>query len=132
MDITVSTRGGPPSYPHRKVALAGDRAEIAEELESEGYGDVAYHAILESRLRAENPDLAADTEWTAGWLAQSGSEAILWLHVSAAGVSDEDAQRVRSALSEWCAAAGVRTLEVTDFSRRNRPADSAESDWSLA
>jgi hypothetical protein len=131
VDITVSTRGGPPSYPHRKVALASDRAEVAEVLESEGAGDVEYHGLLESRLRARHPDLAADTKWTAGWLAQSGDEAILWLHVSAAGVSAGDAEHVRRALSDWCAAAGVRKLEVTDFSRRNRSADSAAGDSSL-
>jgi hypothetical protein len=131
VDITVSTRGGPPSYPHRKIALAGDRAEVAEELELEGARDVEYHAILESRLRGGHPDLAADTKWTAGWLAQSGDEAILWLQVSASGVSAEDAERAARALRDWCAAAGIRKLEPTDFSRRNRSPDSAEGDWSL-
>lgn len=137
MDIAVSTRGGPPSYPHRKVVFCGDWAEVAEECESDGAGE--YHGLLESRLRARHPDLAVDMEWTAGWLAQSGEQAILWLHVTAAGVSDEDAERVR-ALSDWCAAAGVRKLEVADYSRRNGSADSFSrrngsadsSDWLLA
>lgn len=131
VDITVSTRGGPPSYPHRKVALAGDRAAVAEEFELEPGRDVAYHPILEACLRDGHLRDAADTKWTVGWLAQSGDEAILWLHVSAAGVSAEDAEQVRRGLNDWCAAAGVRRLEVTDFSRRNRSADSAEGGWSL-
>ena len=131
MRVVVSGDGGFPSYPFRKVVIAGERAEVAEvSCDGEGSENVVRHEDLVSRLRDRAPELVRDTGFTAGWITQSGDEAFLSLHLTAGGISDGEAARYGRALSEWCGAAGIRRLTIADASRR-RSAASGESDWSL-
>lgn len=134
MKVIVSEAGGFPSYPYRKVVVLGDRAEVAEfACEGEGSENIVYHEDLVIQLRERCPDFPPDAEFTAGWLAQSGDEATLHLHLGAPGLTAGDHDRFARALGDWSNASGVRKLTIADMSsRRQAPEDDdGEERWGL-
>ncbi len=115
--------------------MAGDRAGVAElPCEGEGSENLYYHEDLVSVLRDTYPELAdaGFGEFTAGWLAQSGDEAFLYVWVLAPGLNDADTARIGRAMSEWCRASGVRKLTIADASRRDSCGEPGEDGWELA
>jgi len=135
MDIIVESlegRGLPP-YPYRKVVFVADQAEVAE-LPSEGVEteNVVFHADLFERLVGKHPDLAEamGTSRFAGWLTEAGDEAVLHL-APTGGITNEIAEGLGRALSDWCSASRIARLTIGGSSQRiGREADS-DDDWNV-
>jgi hypothetical protein len=134
MEITVAAGGSSLSYPYWKVVLAGERAEVAElSCEGESSENLYFHEDLVARLRTAYPELDG-TDFIAGWLTRSGDEAVLSLHLGAGGLGRLDVGRIDRALSDWCAAAGIRRVTIADPFCRGRDEhleDVGEDDWAL-
>lgn len=132
MEVNLSTEASSLSYPHRKVVVVADHAEVAElPGESETSENLFFHEDLVSRLRERYPELGRDTEFTAGWLSESGDEAVLHLWVGAGGFSAADVERIGRAMTDWCDASGVRRLTIADASSRRGSSGPSASNWGL-
>lgn len=129
MEVVLADAAGFPSYPYRKVVLVGDRAEVAEfACEGDNTENFVYHEDLVTRLRERYPDLSKDAEFAAGWLTQSGEEAVVHIQVVRRGFRENDCDRIGRALRDWCNSAGVRRLLIADSSARSGADASRESD----
>ena len=134
MEVVLTDDSGIPAYPFWKVAIAGDRAEVAEIPCDDGATEnIVRHGELESRLRDKHPHLGEHAGWFAGWLTRDGEEAVLRLQMTGDGLDADDVERIGRAMSDWCHSSGVQRLAIADASRRNRGAVAAdEGDWRLA
>jgi hypothetical protein len=138
MEVRLVDGASFPTHPYWKVAVAGDRAEVAEiACDDERTESLVFHADLEARLREKYPDLAgggffsAETPFLAGWLTTDGDEAFLRLQVTAGALGDDNAPLIGHALSEWCRPRGIRRLKIADASQRSRSPAARDDDWSL-
>jgi hypothetical protein len=132
MEVMLSQDSGFPRYPFHKVALVGDRAEVAElPSDSPGTENFVGHRDLEARLWEKYPELSENAEFIAGWLTQRGEEATLRLQVLARRLTADDCDRIGRALGDWCNAAGVRKLMIADASQRSGRRGGQTATWDL-
>ena len=129
MEVRIAEPSTSLSYPHWKVVLSGDRAEVAEfPCEGVNSANVVYHEDLIRLLCESQPGLALDDEFTAGWLTARDGEAVLYLHLVAHELDRLDASAVGRALGGWCASNSIRTLTIADWSGRT-DADNWDPPW---